>query len=341
MKHVVLWIGLVILSEPGFWAKSARRPRCLCISGLWLCYALKQHLTCYEDCITNEQITSNRANPPSKSEWNQKWYSQSATNWYNNSPSWLIQFILAWGSTKRIWSSCSKSSPFWSVAVRRESTQTMVGHKHLMLQGCWITSISSTWNVSSSQSCVEISTDSSNSWETNQKFHTLTGEVGQIQTAWFPIVILLGKHSVCVPMCAAFINKMWYVQTHETHILDCLYITFNCQLSFVSTFHAFKAPTASQQVKCVHCAAATALKGAVESLNRKVSDRWVVMARASVNEAQRMVDDLLLDAVKNKTIQVGMMWQFLNWGRSMMLLQSPYCEESILTVFVINLSVAF
>ena len=40
-----------------------------------------------------------------------------------------------------------------------------------------------------------------------------------------------------------------------------------------------------QEVKCVYCAAATALKGAVESLNRKVSDRWVVMARASVNEA--------------------------------------------------------
>ena len=31
--------------------------------------------------------------------------------------------------------------------------------------------------MSSSQSCVEISTGSSNSWEPNQKFHTLTGEV--------------------------------------------------------------------------------------------------------------------------------------------------------------------
>ena len=51
--------------------------------------------------------------------------------------------------------------------------------------------------------------------------------------------------------------------------------------------------TASQQVKCVRCAAATALKGAVESLNGKVSDLWVVMARASLNEAQRMVDDLV------------------------------------------------
>ena len=55
-----------------------------------------------------------------------------------------------------------------------------------------------------------------------------------------------------------------------------------------------------------NCAAATALKGAVESLNGKVSDLRVVMARASVNEAQRMVDDLLLDAVKNKTVQVRM-----------------------------------
>ena len=53
----------------------------------------------------------------------------------------------------------------------------MVGHKHLMLQGCWITSVSSTW-MSSSQSCVETSTDSSNSWEPNQKFHT--GEVRQL-----------------------------------------------------------------------------------------------------------------------------------------------------------------
>ena len=61
--------------------------------------------------------------------------------------------------------------------LRGESTQTMVGHKHLMLQGCWITSVSSTW-MSSSQSCVETSTDSSNSWEPNQKFHT--GEVRQL-----------------------------------------------------------------------------------------------------------------------------------------------------------------
>ena len=52
----------------------------------------------------------------------------------------------------------------------------------------------------------------------------------------------------------------------------------------------------------------TALKEAVESLNRKVSDRSVVMAaaRAYINEAQQMVDGLLLDAVKAKTVQVGM-----------------------------------
>ena len=55
----------------------------------------------------------------------------------------------------------------------------------------------------------------------------------------------------------------------------------------------------------------TALKEAVESLNRKVSDRSVVMAaaRAYINEAQQMVDGLLLDAVKAKTVQVGMIWQ--------------------------------
>ena len=112
----------------------------------------------------------------------------------------------------------------------------------------------------------------------------------------------------------------------------------------MNTLDAFNAPTASQQVEMrENCAAATALKGAVESLNGKVSDRWVVMARASVNEAQRMVDDLLLDAVKNKTVQVRMIWQFLNWGRSMMSLESPYCEDLIviLTVFKINLCVAF
>ena len=55
----------------------------------------------------------------------------------------------------------------------------------------------------------------------------------------------------------------------------------------------------------------TALKEAVESLNRKVSDRSVVMAaaRAYINEAQQMVDGLLLDAVKAKTVQVGMIGQ--------------------------------
>ena len=95
----------------------------------------------------------------------------------------------------------------------------------------------------------------------------------------------------------------------------------------MNTFHAFKAPTASQQVEMrENCAAATALKGAAESLNGKVSDLRVVMARASVNEAQRMVDDLLLDAVKNKTVQVRMIWQILNW-RSMVLLESPYRED--------------
>ena len=31
--------------------------------------------------------------------------------------------------------------------------------------------------------------------------------------------------------------------------------------------------------------------------------------RAYLNEAQKMVDGLLLDAAKNKTVQVGMIWQ--------------------------------
>ena len=121
------------------------------------------------------------------------------------------------------------------------------------------------------------------------------------------------------------------------------YQIYSLSLSFVNTFHAFKAPTASQQVEMrENCAAATALKGAAESLNGKVSDLRVVMARASVNEAQRMVDDLLLDAVKNKTVQVRMIWQILNW-RSMVLLEITvsWRFDVILTVFKMNLCVAF
>ena len=47
------------------------------------------------------------------------------------------------------------------------------------------------------------STDSSNSWETNQKFHTLTWEVGQIQIAWLPIVICW-ENNMCANVCSIY-----------------------------------------------------------------------------------------------------------------------------------------
>ena len=81
--------------------------------------------------------------------------------------------------------------------------------------------------MSSSQSCVETSTDSSNSWEPNQKFHTLTGEVRKLD---FPLLFNCWENiptPVYLCMCAAFTNEISYIQMCTlcyTYINICIYI---------------------------------------------------------------------------------------------------------------------
>ena len=129
-----------MLSQQSFWATSARRPKCL---HRWLLFLV---LLC-----AGEQITLIWRIPASKSESNQKPIIK--VNWIK-----LIQH--------------DTTIPDVDLSYLFLPEVFLVGGALSLAISSWIMPIWYMWKVSSSQSCVEISTGSSNSWEPKHRSFT-------------------------------------------------------------------------------------------------------------------------------------------------------------------------
>ena len=141
-------------------------------------------------------------------------------------------------------------------------------------------------------------------------------------------------HYVALLYILLYIYKK-YICIHYIHIMRLLIVTVVCE--YIPRLGSPYRFTTSEMRSLCSCNGSKGSCGIAQqegflpvsmtcSSRRSSTSRWASLTEALV----------LLDAVKNKTVQVGMIWQFLNWGRSIMLLESPYCEDLILmlTVFV-------